>query len=330
MPFRSAEASPPIYTPADPLARFSELHQALDAERTWLQDKVPLRMAAVSLLTTPGDAAELAHATRRVDAALAARISWLSQVSPSTRILIAAQLVKHGDDPDLYVDEVERVRALFRTVVLRRGYAYEYAAVLVLRRVLGEQPIELRHVERFRDIYGALKLHHWFLTGPEDFPACAMLVGCDADPGSIGAGTDAIYRALHERADLWRGEALHTAANVLFLGGASPTEVADRFALLVTHFRGAGAKIGQGQYDELAILCFLARPVEKIVEVVMQYHGQLRARIDWLFKHEALSLAAGLAFVQLAGRDGTLAQLADAKLLVDMQAIIAARAAAAA
>ncbi len=60
--------------PADPLARFAEIHAALDSERKWLGDRVPLRLAAVCLITTPGDAEALAAATRQQDAALRARL----------------------------------------------------------------------------------------------------------------------------------------------------------------------------------------------------------------------------------------------------------------
>ena len=246
-------------------------------------------------------------------------------------MLIAAQMVKHGDDPQRFIDEVERVRALFRAAGLRRGGVYELLAVLVLRRVLGPTPIDAAHIGRFQGIYEAMKRHHWWLTGPEDFPACAMLLGRPEDPASIGAGADAIYRALHERAQLWRGDSLQAAANVLYLAGAEPEELADRFALLLAGFRtDATQHIGQGQYDELAILCFLAWPIERILETVLATRDQLRATQSWIGKAGALNLAASLAFVRIAGADGALGPLADAKLLLDMQAIAAARQAAAA
>ena len=311
--------------PADPLARFAEIYAALDSERKWHGDKVSLRLAAVCLITTPGAAESLAAATRRQDAALRARLGWLSSVGASVSMLIAAQMVKHGDDPDAYVDEVERAREMFRAVGLRRGGVYEFLAVLVLRRVLGRSPIESGHIERFKGIYEAMKRHHWWLTGPEDFPACAMLLGRPEDPAAIGAGTDAIYQALHERAGLWRGDSLQSAANVLFIAGADPVELADRFALLLAGFRDGGARIGQEQYDELAILCFLAWPIERVVATVLDYRSKLLATQAWIGKAGALNLAASLAFVHIAGADGTLGPLADAKLLLDMQAIVAAR-----
>lgn len=325
MPFRSDER-PHLATPADPLTRFTEIHAALASERRWYSDHAPLRLAAVCLITTPGDAAELAAATRRHNAALGAQFGWLNAIDPAARMLIAAQMVKHDDDPAEFVAEVERVRTMFRAVDLRRGGIYEVLAVLVLRRVLGETAIDMPHIQRFRDIYEAMKRHDWWLTGPEDFPACAMLLARPEDPASIGAGTDAIYRALHERAKLWRGDPLQTAAHVLYLADAEPEELADRFALLLAGFRGeADQHIGQRQYDELAILCFLAWPIERIVATVLATRDQLRATQSWIGKAGALNLAASLAFVRITADDGALGPLADAKLLLDMQTIIAAR-----
>ena len=180
-----------------------------------------------------------------------------------------------------------------------------------------------------RDIYEAMKRHHWFLTGPEDFPVCAMLVGRPGTPAEIGAGTDALYRALHDRADLWRGDSLQTAANMLYLTGVEPPVLVERFATILAGFREAGTRIGQEQYDELAILCFLARPTATIVTTVTAYRDRLRPAIPWLTRTDALNLAASLAFIEIAGQDpDALGPLADVKLLLDMQAIVAARAAA--
>ncbi|HEY0139116.1 MAG TPA: DUF4003 family protein [Nannocystis sp.] len=330
MPFRSDDHAPTgVYVPADPLARFAEIHAALDSERKWHGDKIPLRLAAVCLITTPGEPAQLASATRRRDADLRSGLGWLSNVTGAVRMLIAAQMVKHDDDPVTFIDEVERVRALMRAAKVRRDAVYETLAVLVLRRVLGQQRIEAAHIERFHAIYEAMKRHHWFLTGPEDYPACAMLLARSEDPQAIGDGTDAIYKALHDRADLWRGDALQTAANVLYLSGVEPVAIADRFAALMNGFRAGGARIGQDQYDELAILCFLAWPVERIVQAVLEFRTQLLETQKWIGKDGALNLAASLAFIRIAGQDSALGPLADAKLLLDMQAIVAARQAAA-
>lgn len=327
MAYRSSDEQPGIAVPADPLARFEELLTALDAGRGWMQDKAAVRLAAITLIVTPGAAVRLAANTRTAGAVLGERLGYFSGVDESVRLVIAAQLIKSGDHVDAFVDDMERVRALFREHGLRRGGVYEVLAILVMRRLLG--PIEPAHVERFRAIYEAMKAHHWWLTGPEDFPACAMLLARPEDPSTIGAGADAIFRALHERAGLWRGDPLQTAANILYLAGLDPAEIAGRFVALVDGFRAADAAIGPGEYDEIAVLSFLAQPVDRIVATVTDLRDGLRTRLRWLGKHDALSLGAGLAFVRLVGSEGALGALADTKLLLDMQAIVTARQAAA-
>ncbi|MFZ6182159.1 DUF4003 family protein [Nannocystis pusilla] len=326
MPFRNLDGDPGFVVPPDPLARFDELLTALDAGRGWMQDKAAIRLAAITLLVTPGDAKRLAASTRTASAILGERLRWFSGVDESVRLVIAAQLVKADAHPEEFLDDLERVRQMFRADGLRRGGVYEVLAVLVLRRLFDR--IELEHVERLHGIYEAMKAHHWWLTGPEDFPACAMLVGRPEQPAAIGAGTDAIYKALHEQAGLSRGDPLQTAAHILYLGGLEAPVIVERFSGLLAAFRAAGAKIGTSEYDEVAILSFVAQPAATIVTTVRELAAGLRARLKWLSERDALSLGANLAFVRLVGASGELGALADAKLLLDMQTIVTARQAA--
>lgn len=327
MPFRSPEEGPGIAVPSDPLARFDELLTALDGGRGWMQDRAAIRLAAITLIITPGNAGRLAATVRSAAAVLDERLGWFSGVDESVRLVIAAQLVKAGEHPDSFIDALGQARELLRAHGLRRGGVYEVLAVLVLRRLVGA--VEDRHVARLHAIYEAMKAHHWWLTGPEDYPTCAMLVARPEEPQAIGDGADAIYRALHERGKLWRGDPLQTAANLLYMSGAEPPLIAGRFVDLLEAFRAAGTTIGTSEYDEVAVLSFLAQPIERVVATVTELRDGLRARLKWLGGRDALSLAAGLAFVRLAGNEGALGTLADAKLLLDMQTIVTARQAAA-
>lgn len=323
----TSASAPEPFLAADPFARFQELYAALTPGRGVFNDTAPLRLAAINLVTCPGDPTALAATFYARDEALRRRLGWLSDTNPAVRRVLASQLVKYGDDPDAFLDEVERVRALFRDQGLRRGGVFETLSVLVLRRCLGGAAIEAAHVARLGRLYAAMKSHHWWLTGPEDFPACAMLVAAEGEPEAIGAGIEAIYQALQTRAALWAGDPLQTAANVLYLSGADPLEIAGRFASLAEQFRGAGAKIGQPEYDDLAVLCFLALPSERIVASVMDIRGRLAAG-KWFTDRGDFGLASNLAFVALIGNDDARGPLADAKLLLDMQMIVVARQAA--
>jgi hypothetical protein len=192
------------------------------------------------------------------------------------------------------------------------------------------EPITDEQVERMRDIYEQMKRHHWLLTGPDDYPACAFLVGQrDRTPEQIGQRANTIYEGLREKAKLWRGDPLQTASNMLALSPLEPAELVERFHMLAEGFDKAGTRIRQGEYDEVAVLCFLARPAARIVETVTYYGNQIRERLRWAERSTAFALGANLAFVRLVGNDPELGMLADAKTLLDMQTIVAARQAAA-
>jgi hypothetical protein len=217
-----------------------------------------------------------------------------------------------------------------RELGMRRMEVYEFVAILAMRIRGALAPIEASRVQRLHDIYEQMKRHHWFLTGPEDYPACAFLAGQDRSPEDIAARANAIYEGLRTRANAWRGDPLQTASNMLALSPLEPDELVDRFVTLAIDFDAAGIRIRQGEYDEVAVLCFLAQPAKRIVEAVVEYTAKIRERLRWANKSIAFGLACNLAFVRLLGNDPELGALADAKTLLDMQTIIAARQAAAA
>ncbi len=331
MPFRTPEdksASQGIA--GDPWDRFVAIHDAFDADRGFFGDRVPLRFATVTLLAIDEPATDLVARVRAEDEALSSSLGWFSNIGASIRIMIAALLVKSGDSAGAFLAEVERTTQLFRAAKVRRGSIYETIAVLVMRQRLNGAPITEAHVERFKAIYEEMKRHHWFLTGPDDFPACAILTTQPGEPREIGDGIEAIYRALHKDTDAWRGEALQTASNVLYLSGLAPAEIADRFSRITEGFRSAGVRIGQAEYDEVAVLSFLARPVEGIVQSVVEGRDRVRGELRGVGKSMAFSLGSSIAFVRLVAGHTSLGPLADAKMLLDMQSIIAARQAASA
>jgi hypothetical protein len=330
MPFRGHDGQQLAHLD-DPLARFFKLEAAFDAHRGFMGDRVPLRLVAANLVLCPGDAVEIAAQVRASAEQLRQRLSFLSDIVPSIQLLVSAVLLQRGDEPEAFLAEVERVRPIMRALGMRRREIYEVVAILALRIRNERAPILDEQVERLRDIYQQMKHHHWLLTGPEDYPACAFLVGQrDRSPEDIGVRANKIYEGLREQAKLWRGDPLQTASNMLALSPLDPPELVERFRLLAVEFDQAGVRIRQDEYDEVAVLCFLARPSERIVETVCGYTREIRERINWADRTNAFGLAANLAFVRLVGNDPELGALADAKTLLDMQTIIAARQAAAA
>ena len=328
MPFRGHDGKQ-LQAYVDPLERFFLLEAAFDAERGFLGDHVPLRLVAANLVLTPGEPAEIASEVRAVAERLRAGLDFFSQVSSAIQLLAAAVTLQRGDEPEALLEEFRRVRSMMREVGMRRDEIYEFVAILAMRIRGGLAPIELDQVRRLHDIYAEMRRHHWFLTGPEDYPACAFLVGQDLSPAQIAARANAIYEGLRTRANAWRGDPLQTASNMLALSPLEPDELVDRFVTLALSFDKAGTRIRQDEYDEVAVLCFLAQPSQRIVEAVIEYTAQIKGRLRWANKATAFGLASNLAFVRLLGNDPQLGALADAKALLDMQTVIAARQAAA-
>src|SRR5690606_24771154 len=303
MPFRGHEGQP-LARLDDPLARFFELEAAFDADRGFFGDHVPLRLVAVNLVLTPGEPAEIATEVRAAAEELRRLLPLMSHVLPSIQLLIAAVLYQRGDHPAAFIAELERVRQIMRKLGLRRREAYEAVAILALRIRNDRAPISDQQLERLRDIYEQMKRHHWWLTGPEDYPACAFLVGQrDRSPEDIGRRANTIYEGLRKAAGLWRGDPLQMASNMLALSPLEPDELVERFRLLAVALDQAGVRIWQAEYDEVAVLCFLARPTERIVETVTGYRDAIRERLRWADRSTAFGLAANLAFVRLVGHD---------------------------
>lgn len=328
MSFRGHDERDAPVRSIDPLARFLELHRLFDEGRGWLGDRVPLRLAAVTLITTPGDAPGLVARVRACDQEMAHHFGWLTDVDGSVRLVLCAALVRANETAAAFVKALEDARALLRAAKVRRGGVYEILAMLVLRRVIGGGAIQPAHVERFQAIYEEMKRHRWFLTGPEDFTACAMLVGKRGTPEEIGAHCEAIYRRLAQAPKTWGGDPLQIAANVLALVELGPDEAATRFLQVANALRDRGVKVRQDEYDEVAVLCFVPRSAERVADTVVELRTQLLGELQGLSREFATSLAANLAFVRLLFESDGLEALGDAKLLLDMQSIAAARQAA--
>ena len=327
MPFR--DDTTPVLTAADPLDRFRALHAAFDAERGVFGDRTPLRLAAVTLLTVPGDAVQLAARVRATDAELAPHYGWTSSVDRSLRLVLAATLVRTGESVASFVAGSERVAVVMKEAGIRWAGVHGILAGLVLRRVVGGEPSRA-HVDRMRGIHAIMKKHHWFLTGPEDLTTCAMLIGKPGSEREIADHVEAIYRRLADAPKTWGGDPLQLAAGVLALVSLAPDEAAARFLEVASALRAAGVKVGQAEYDEVAVLTFVPRRAEVIAADVATLRSRIAEELSWTETSMATSLAANLAFVRLVAdeRDGRVGALADAKLLLDMQSIVAMRQAA--
>ncbi|MAG55244.1 MAG: hypothetical protein CMJ83_03035 [Planctomycetes bacterium] len=314
--------------PSDPAQRFREIHNALDQDRSWFQGATSLRFAAVAAITCPGSATDLAASIRRAAEEFVEASSWTDSYKSEIRFILSACLVRSGDRTRAFIDEVRRVREMFRDHKLRRGGMYEVMAILVMRQARELSPIRAQDIHRFMSIYEEMKKHHWWLTGPDDFPACAIFVSQSGSPSEVAARAKAHYDSLRE-GGASRGNPLQTAANLLVLSSDQPAEAAHRFHELEQRFKDAGLWMHAGDYDELAILTFLRHAPERIVERLLAHRKTIEELRPKPGKELSFDLAASLAFLELVSHDQDMNQITDAKALLDMQAIIAAQQAAA-
>jgi Protein of unknown function (DUF4003) len=310
--------------PADPLSRFVAIYEMLNAERGWFEDASPLRFAAMTAVLAPGEPSAVAAGIRRIADEIKARSGWFGDLKSPLRFVVSTMLYAHGDSAAEFLAEVGAVHQMFRSEGVRRGGIYETMAILILRLHAGKQPITTSTVDRFHAIYEELKRRHWRFTGPDDFPACAILVGQPESPAAIGESIEHIYQSLNA-AGLKTGRPLQTAANLLYLARLDPSEDASRFQDLASGFRESGVAIWVSDYDELAILTFLDHPASAIIERVLRHRAKMQELRPKPDRSLTFNLAAGITFLELVKLDRELEEITDTKALMDLQGIISAQ-----
>ena len=316
--------------PADPLGRFREVYDALNAERGWFQGASTLRFAAMTAMCCPGTGRETAGGIRKVADEIKKESGWFGPLNSELRFIVGAMLLQRGDSAHAFLVEVKRVNQFFRDESLRRSGIYETMAILILRLAADLKPIERATVRRFKAIYEEMKRHHWWLTGPDDFPACGILTTSRTEtPREIGEGTERIYQALSSQG-FAKGDPLQTAANILYLADCSANELGFRYRALADGFKQAGISIWQSDYDELAILSFLGHSANEVVQKVVDYREDMKVLRPQPDRLLTFNLASSIAFLDLVRLDRDMKTITDAKALLDMQAIIQAQQAAAA
>lgn len=319
-----------LVLPADPLSRFVTIYKTLNADSGWFSNNASsLRFAAMTAAVSPGEPRDLSREIRQIADDIKDQSGWFGELNSSLRFIVSAMLYANGDGAAEFLDEVKRVRTMFRSAGLRRGGIYEMMAILILRIRNDLEPIEPNTINRFQAIYEEMKRHHWWLTGPDDFPACAILVGQPESPGEMGEHIEQIYQSLNS-AGLTSGDQLQTAANLLYLARLGPIETAERFRDLAIGFRQNGVSIWRSDYDELAILTFLDHHPDSIIERVLSHRVEMKNLRPKPDRSLTFNLAAGITFLELVKLDNEMKEISDAKALMDMQAVINAQQAAAA
>lgn len=313
-----------VAIPDSPLDRFTAIYQAMAKISPWWTDASRLRHGAMAAIMCDGDAREVAQRVRATSKALEKASPWHWGVSSSVQFAVSALLLQNGDTPTGFIKELKRVRKLFRQQGLHRALQYELLAVLILRIQANNKPISSEAIHRFKVIYEEMKRHHRWLTGPDDFPACAILTGQPGAPRKLGDDIEGLYQELHNH-KFDKGNALQTAANIMYLAEGSSRTVARRAANLRDELKRHKIRTSSYDYHELAVLAMLELPADRIARRVVEIREGLRRIRPKIHLGRPLALAAGIAFVDLVAPTEKAKAASNASTLIRVQAMVAAQ-----
>ena len=298
------EPTMPTAPDADVLMRFAALHQGLSANGDWRDQPAWLRFAAHTAMLCPLEPAETAIRIRTAADRLRRDARWYSDLSSPLRFVVAALLVQDGVDPAQFGEELARDHERFRVAGVRHGGRFETMAIAILRH-LARGPIPGEHIVALKAIYDELKRHHWWLTGPDDLPACACLVGLGHPAAATAAIVERHYQQL-QAAGLVRGNHLLICAQLLALGERQPEAAAERFTALVGEFARQGDSLWHEDYDAVALLSLLDQAPALIVERFEELRRGVVRLTPVLVGQADFNLAADLTLLDLVhrGADG--------------------------
>jgi hypothetical protein len=278
--------------PRDPLARFLAVTRELAGHKHWFEQVTLVRYAALPLLVAQGEPAPLAARVAADGEAIRREQSWFSDLRGSMRFVVAAWLAAWEREPQTFAAACERIRGLFRTVGVRRGGAYEIVAATMLHVAgAGDEAT----VQRLQRIYATMREQHWWLTGPDDLPACALLAVRGGDLAAMASRIELFYRRLREHG-LRAGPGLQMASHILCLAAGSEVEVVARFLALHDEFLAAGIDMWDTDRDEIALLCALPQDPAVTVRNVVAHRAEIRGGLRFLGPTVSFSLACGTAF----------------------------------
>ncbi|MAW60952.1 MAG: hypothetical protein CMJ94_08965 [Planctomycetes bacterium] len=323
----------PFLLPADPLDRFLALYQqARDTGRWWEKQSNSLRHACLALVTLEGRPGDLIRRLRRTADELKSRSGMFSPMQNAMRYVYAAHLMAIELSPERILKESERLKQMLKAEKLPRSTsAYNIVTALVLLEQSleagGSARISRDQVARMAQIYRAFKEDHPWITGGDDLAPAALLAGEPGAPRAIASRVESVYQELRSF-KYGRGNALQTAAQLLSLHPQAASGAVRQFDAIYQGFRGRGLWMMECDYDEVAALSFVSATPTTIVDRTLDRREAVRARRWGLGKNETFSVASSLTMLELLGQAASHEELAAFSMIVRIQAVIQAQAAA--
>lgn len=317
--------------PADPLARFQDVFQAIRKDARWWSSFTCLRYSALALTTVDGSPSKLARQLWSTAESLKRGGGWTSPLQSSIRFLVAAALIRQGRNLDRYFAEVERVHVFFREAKLPRGRAHEMLATLVLQQQAvdaGNSQIRRDQISRLQAVFALMKKDHPWLTSANDYPTAALLIGGNDSPRQISSRVEALYQGLRQYR-FGRGSALQTVSHMLYLHPEPDHQVLRRFQNLYDNFKSRRLWMSETDYDEIACLTYLDHSAAQIADMVLKHRASIQGLKPRMGKNESFSLACHTAFLAMLDRTKQLDWIVDMASIIQAQSIVKAQQAAA-
>lgn len=257
-----------------PLERYRELIGALASKNDTFNDSYWLRFSAQIVVLCPDSPPKLAFNIRSVATDLLTCTDWYQVLASPARFVVAAMLIQHRIPVADFITEHAHVTAMMNEIGLRHSRFHEIITVIIIMMTPGHRSSSILEIERIKAIYVQMKGYHWWLTGPDDLPACAALAQCPGSPELLGDRVEDAYQQLLE-AGIPVGEHLQTAANLLPLSGLDIGPTVRRFKNLIATFKERKGVLTESNYDPMAMLSLLDLEPELVIDRLLAVAGEL-------------------------------------------------------
>ena len=251
-----------------PLERYRQLLGVLVTEKDTWDDTFWLRFAAQVAVLSPESPTVLARRIREVADALLKHSPWYHTLASPVRFVVAAMLIQYHIPVADFVAEHAHVSDLMSKVGLRHDRFYEIITVIILLITPGHRSTSMVDIERLKALYDQMKGFHWWLTGPDDLPACAALAQCEGTAEELGARVEGAYQQLKAAGGL-AGDHLQTAANLLPLAGPDLDRTVERYHALAATLAARCGQLTEDYYDPLALLTLLDHAPLLVIDRLM-------------------------------------------------------------
>ena len=312
---------PPDMNTDDPIESYLRTFERLRARKRWSMNSVTLRFVALSL----GAAATSIDYDRLEEVAteLRKRARWTSPLKSEIRYVVAAMILRRGQDPAAIHARVFETRDAFKAhKIPSRGTGATLAALLLALHHEA-RPVAQPQIERLARVYRRWRNEHRWLTSSSDLPAAALHAVRDVPVDVVAEEVERAYTSLAD-AGFRRGNQLQLVSHLLAVDPRGTDTGVQRFLAVVERLRAADERVGESRYDEIALLALTRGSPREVVDSIVRNRDRLRAVKPRPDKAVAFTLAAGIEMAAdaEAARErnaGDLAALQSIQAIVDAQ-----------